>query len=85
LSSALLFGLCFGGMVCLRHFAVRGILAASGFAPLRYVRFLEEATEQLLLRRVGSGYLFTHRLLLEYFAEPDADLPTVIAEELVMA
>jgi hypothetical protein len=24
-----------------------------------------------LLRRVGGGWIFVHRLLLEYFAEPD--------------
>jgi hypothetical protein len=30
--------------------------------------FLDEAAERLLLRRVGSRYIFIHRLLLDYFA-----------------
>ena len=30
--------------------------------------FLDYAAERLFLRKVGSGYLFVHRLLLEYFA-----------------
>lgn len=59
-------GLYFGGEACLRHLALRGLLAYNGVAPLRYVRFLDEATERLFLRRAGSGYLFVHRMLLEY-------------------
>jgi eukaryotic-like serine/threonine-protein kinase len=67
----LFFGLGFGGVACLRHLAVRGLLACYGFAPLRYVRVLDEATDRLLLRRAGSGYLFVHRLLLEHLAGPE--------------
>ncbi|MGH8899521.1 MAG: hypothetical protein ACRDZ4_21475 [Egibacteraceae bacterium] len=51
--------------------AIRGLLATHDFAPLRYVRFLDEATARLFLRRAGSGYLFVHRLLLEHFAALD--------------
>lgn len=65
----LLFGLLFGGLACLRHLALRGLLVYNGFAPLRYIRFLDEATERLFLRRAGSSYIFVHRLLLEHFAE----------------
>jgi uncharacterized protein YjbI with pentapeptide repeats len=50
---------------------LRGLLSYNGFAPLRYVRFLDEATERLFLRRAGSGYIFVHRLLLEHFAGLD--------------
>jgi len=32
------------------------------------VTFLDEAAERLLLRKVGGGYIFVHRLLLDYFA-----------------
>jgi len=62
-------GLSFGGLVCLQHLVLRSLLAYHSYAPLRYVQFLNEATEQLFLRRVGSGYIFIHRLLLDYFAE----------------
>jgi hypothetical protein len=35
------------------------------------VSFLNDATARILLRRVGEKYSFTHRLLLEYFADLD--------------
>jgi hypothetical protein len=61
-------GLVFGGHACLQHLAVRVLLVMHGFAPLQYIRFLDNATERMLLRRVGGGYIFIHRLLLEHFA-----------------
>jgi hypothetical protein len=36
--------------------------------PWHYVRFLDEATERILLQRVGGGYRFIHPLFQEYFA-----------------
>ncbi len=36
--------------------------------PFRLVPFLDYAIERILLRRVGGGYMFVHRTLLEYFA-----------------
>lgn len=38
---------------------------------MRYVDFLDYAAERILLRKVGGGYMFIHRLLLKYFAELD--------------
>jgi hypothetical protein len=29
---------------------------------------LDFATERILLRKVGGGYIFVHRLLLDYFS-----------------
>jgi hypothetical protein len=42
---------------------------AGQVAPLDWdcVRFLDDATEWLFLRRVGGGYIFVHRLLQEHF------------------
>jgi hypothetical protein len=34
-------------------------------------RFLDQATSLVFLRKVGGGYVFIHRLLLEYFAGGD--------------
>jgi hypothetical protein len=34
----------------------------------QYIRFLDYAAERVFLRKVGGGYIFTHRLLMEYFA-----------------
>jgi hypothetical protein len=36
--------------------------------PRNYPRFLDYGAEHILLRKVGGGYIFVHRLLLEYFA-----------------
>jgi DNA polymerase III delta prime subunit len=64
-------GLVYGGLACLLHIALRVLLASKGYAPWRYVRFLNSAAELLLLRRAGSAHLFTHRMLLEYLADLD--------------
>jgi hypothetical protein len=68
LGGALLGGLRFGGHACLRHFALRLVLWQKHLAPLHYVRFLDYATARIFLRKVGGGYVFIHRMLLEYFA-----------------
>ncbi len=36
--------------------------------PRRYVRFLNYGVRLIFLKRVGSGYIFIHRLFLEHFA-----------------
>jgi len=61
-------GLRFGGRACLHHFALRLVLWQKNFAPLKYIRFLDYATARIFLRKVGGGYVFVHRMLLEYFA-----------------
>ena len=52
----------------LQHFALRIFLWGAGSLPWNVVAFLDEAAERLLLRKVGGGYIFMHRLLLDYFA-----------------
>ncbi|MBP1468718.1 NACHT domain-containing protein [Candidatus Chloroploca sp. M-50] len=61
-------GLAFGGYAFCSHFALRYVLWHNGFMPWRMVAFLDHCTERALLRRVGGGYVFIHRLLLEYIA-----------------
>jgi hypothetical protein len=39
-----------------------------GHIPLNYVGFLNYAAERVFLQKVGGGYIFIHRLLLEHFA-----------------
>jgi hypothetical protein len=58
----------FGGRTCLRHFALRLVLWHNNLAPLNYIRFLDYAVARIFLRKVGGGYVFVHRMLLEYFA-----------------
>jgi hypothetical protein len=59
----------FGGEACLKHFVLRLALTRNRSTPWNYVRFLDYAAERILLRKVGGGYAFIHRMLLEYFAE----------------
>jgi len=72
------FGLSFGlvaggGEACLKHFVLRLILYHSGYIPWNYARFLDYATERIFLQKVGGGYIFVHRLLLEHFAQMQRD------------
>jgi serine/threonine protein kinase len=57
-----------GGQACLKHFVLRSILYRNHYIPWSYARFLNYATEHAFLQRVGGGYIFIHRLLLEHFA-----------------
>lgn len=56
-----------GGGFCLQHYLLRAFLALAGCTPWRYQRFLDYATDRVLLRRIGRGYIFYHRLLMDYF------------------
>lgn len=61
-------GLVVDGAKYLQSYSLRYLLWGSGAMPWHYVRFLEEATERILLQRVGGGYRFIHPLFQEYFA-----------------
>ncbi|MEM9540970.1 MAG: protein kinase [Cyanobacteria bacterium P01_E01_bin.42] len=66
----LVFGLAAGGgEACIKHLIIRIILYFDDRIPWNYARFLDRATQLILLQKVGGGYIFIHRLLLEYFAE----------------
>ena len=66
-------GLVGGGEACLKHVVLRLWLIHNGSTPWNYVRFLDYAAERILLRKVGGGYVFLHRMLLEYFAAQYAE------------
>lgn len=55
-----------GGDFVLRHYSIRFCLKCLGLAPLRYVRFLNEATERLFLVRHGGSYEFLHVTFRDY-------------------
>ncbi|MBA2392122.1 MAG: hypothetical protein H0V70_05185 [Ktedonobacteraceae bacterium] len=61
----------FGGNVVLEHYILRWYLWRSKVVPFTIVQFLDDATQHILLRKIGGGYIFVHRLLLEYFADLD--------------
>lgn len=63
-------GLVLGGVAFFKHFILRWSLWRAGLVPWNYARFLDYAVEHIFLRKVGGGYIFVHRLLLEHFASP---------------
>jgi DNA polymerase III delta prime subunit len=64
----------------LNHFVLRLWLVHNGSAPWNYVKFLDFAAERILLRKVGGGYVFLHRMLMDYFAARYAE-PSVGGKE----
>ncbi len=65
-----LFGsLWFGGFDVIQHYTLRLILIFKGYIPRRYIHFLDYAAERTFLQKVGGGYIFIHRLLMDHFAK----------------
>ncbi|MEL7495147.1 MAG: protein kinase [Cyanobacteria bacterium J06554_11] len=72
-AAGLSFGLALGGgEACIKHGILRFILFCQGRIPWNYARFLDYAAERIFLQKVGGGYIFIHRLLLEHFATAEA-------------
>ena len=59
----------YGGLEIIQHYTLRLILIIQGHTPRNYARFLDHAAALIFLQKVGGGYRFIHRLLLEHFAE----------------
>ena len=68
ISTLLMSTLTNAGIACIQHFVLRIILFCSGYIPWNYARFLDYATDRIFLQKVGGGYIFVHRVLLEHFA-----------------
>jgi len=73
LISGLLAGLWYGGLDIIQHFTLRFILYRNGHIPWNYTCLLDYAAERIFLRKVGGGYIFVHRLLMDYFASLEGD------------
>jgi|GEM_PF-722914 len=58
-----------GGSTVIKHYALRLVLWWKGYTPRRFIPFLDECARLILLRKVGGGYLFIHRSLLDFFAD----------------
>lgn len=77
----LIFGLIFGpilwmgngGAAFIQHFCLRFVLYHNGAMPWNYARFLDYCADRIFLRKVGGGYIFIHRYLLEYFASLESE------------
>jgi hypothetical protein len=75
LAGGLLMGLLSGGRACIQHYVLRFLL----WRKLPYI--LDNADKRILLRRVGGGYIFVHRLLQEYFASLDVQSVAMMVRE----
>ncbi len=62
----------YGGWDWLRHYTLRMLLWRAGVMPWNYVGLLDEAARHILLRKVGGGYTFIHRLFQNYVASLDS-------------
>jgi hypothetical protein len=65
----LIVGLNRGGSAAIKHYALRLTLWLNGKTPLNFVKFLDHCAKLILLKKVGGGYIFIHRMLLDYFAD----------------
>jgi len=57
------------GLNGIKHLVLRLILWKKHYMPWNYARFLDDACDRIFLQRVGCGYVFVHRSLLEHFAQ----------------
>jgi hypothetical protein len=71
LTFGLLGALWYGGLDVIQHYTLRLIIVFQGHTPANYARFLDYAVDRIFLQKVGGGYRFIHRLLLEHFADMD--------------
>jgi hypothetical protein len=74
--SGLIVGLSNGGIASIQHLVLRVLLWRSHLIPWNYSHFLDHAAEHILLCKVGGGYMFVHRLLLDHFALREVVFPT---------
>lgn len=73
LSLGLFLGLYYGLGTAIKHYTLRLVLFLDGSMPLNYVRFLDYCVDRVLLRRVGGGYIFIHRTMMEHIAALDLE------------
>ncbi len=77
----LVVGLYAGGEACIKHLILRLLLFVNGHIPWDYARFLDYATALIFLRKVGGGYIFVHRLVMDHFAAmTDEDMDQLVKE-----
>ena len=65
----LIVGLDRGGSAVIKHYSLRLILWLNGYTPLNFIKFLDHCAKLIFLKKVGGGYIFIHRMLLDYFAD----------------
>jgi hypothetical protein len=66
---AIVGALWYGGLAVVQHYTLRLIITLNKHLPWNLAPFLDHCAGRIFLQKVGGGYIFIHRLLLEYFAE----------------
>jgi hypothetical protein len=78
----------FGGGTVIEHYGTRLALAWAGTLPFplrdrRLVAFLDAMRDRLILTRLGGGWVFIHRELMDYLAtEPFGSTPAKVEQTL---
>ena len=58
-----------GGSAVVKHYSLRLIIWIKCYTPFKLIKFLDHCAKLILLKKVGGGYMFIHRMLLEHFAK----------------
>ncbi|MCH9682037.1 MAG: hypothetical protein K0V04_11425, partial [Deltaproteobacteria bacterium] len=64
----MILGLIRGGVAVIQHAWLRALARGAGLLPWDLPGLLDRACERAVMRRVGGGYIFLHRSLLEHLA-----------------
>ncbi|MDX2136919.1 MAG: SUMF1/EgtB/PvdO family nonheme iron enzyme [Chloroflexota bacterium] len=70
-ATAMTYAVLFNGLTLLQTPFLKLRIRQNDVLPLRIERFLEQMAERQILRRMGGGYIFIHRYLLENYAGLD--------------
>lgn len=74
-SLGLVFGLVLGGTdTVVKHLVLRMMLWRNEDIPMNFAKLLDHASSLILLRKVGGGYIFVHRYLLEHVASLETEV-----------
>ena len=71
--NGLFIGLIVGGFASIQHFTLRIIFFLKSYSPWNYASFLKKSQDHLFMQRVGGGYIFIHRMLMEHFANMELE------------
>jgi hypothetical protein len=69
LIGGLFVGQSYGLNAAFQHYTLRLLLAWRGLLPLNIIAFCDYCAQRALLQRVGGGWQFVHRLLLDHLAD----------------
>ncbi|MDJ0574966.1 MAG: hypothetical protein QNJ65_07345 [Xenococcaceae cyanobacterium MO_234.B1] len=69
----MIIGLISGGASSIKHLSLRIVLYYKNYIPWNYARFLNYANDRIFMQKVGRGYIFIHRMLMEHFAKMELE------------